>query len=99
MSTSLTATITTPCTGTVTLTELVAGYYTDTSGAGGFSYVTLIKNGDCWYLTVYTNDTSSSCYPSTVYKQDPCDAESAMGSYYFWDGISYKRKLGRATIQ
>jgi len=97
MPSTLTATIVSPCPGTLTLTEVTPGYYVDTSGAGGFSLVTLIKNGDCWYLTVYTDDTESPCYPSTLYKQKPCDVNSPIGNYPFWDGTNYRR-LGLARV-
>jgi len=92
-------TIDTPCSGSHTVSEITPNLYVGNATQGTFTLVVLAKNGDCWFLTIYVSDEDSDCYPSTIYRQNPCNASTPDGEYEFWDGTALKPKLGKGTIQ
>lgn len=75
-----TVTVQGPCPGSQTVTGPDPnGPYVGTDG--DFQLVVLLKNGDCWYITVYPSDPNSPCAPSFAFVQDPCNATDPAGNY------------------
>lgn len=77
---SVTATITSPCSGSQTLEEVNASLYQGT--VGDFTLGVLAADpSQGWLLTIYDYSSSSSpCYPSVVYGQVTPD-DDPQGSY------------------
>lgn len=99
MPSTIDISITTPCTGSHTVTEVTSTLYVGNAQAGDFQLVVLAKTGDCWFITIYPDDPNSDCAPWTIYRQVDCDPSSPGGDYGLWDGTTVKVKLGEGKIK
>ena len=95
---SLTATVSSPCSGTQTLDQISSNLYAGTSGS--FTYVVLASDpNQGWLLTVYDySNPSSPCYPSITYGQVTPNASDPKGSYGKMVGGSPDTTAGLASI-
>ena len=95
---SVTATISTPCSGTETLNQINTSLY---QGSGGsFSLVVLASDpSQGWLMTVYDySSTSSPCYPFVQYGQVTPNASDPAGSYGKMVNGSPDTSAGSASV-
>jgi hypothetical protein len=78
---SLTATVSSPCSGSQTLNEVTSNVYQGSSGSFDFAVLSLDPTYG-WILTIYdySSDTSP-CYPKTIFGQITPDTSDPTGSY------------------
>lgn len=95
---SVTATMTTPCSGDQTLNKVNDDLYQGTSG--DFTLGVLASDPTLgWKLTIYDySSTTSPCYPSIVYAQVTPDSSDPSGTYGKLVNGSPDTSAGEASV-
>lgn len=96
---SVTATVSSPCSGSQTLEQINANLYQGTSG--DFTYGVLASHPSYgWLLTIYDySNPSGPCYPSIEYGQVTPNASDPNGLYGKMVGGAPDTSSGEAIVQ